>query len=235
MKESLVDTRALFGCDGSYCSCCVDALPIPPEKQSVEELLLLLYRLRSENSRRIELLPVMLLRLEDAAGPLGDVGSAAALASLGNGFCEPLAMAPSVLSSGFLPSTLFAFNSVEIGLEGYAPGMATGVVGWLDRGPPPGVGDRAIGFPSFSISSCGGVAGGEGMLVPAVSEKSSEGSARGLKLAGLRCGVGAEMIGIFFEGMVVEVGWPVGWFAVGCTEVGWKEGSRLCAPEDKER
>lgn len=80
---------------------------------------------------------------------------------------------------GSRPSTRFALSSVEVGVPGgNEPGMMpTGVAGCDDRGPPPGVG---VCLPFSSSSSIGeGVAGGEGIFVPFVREKSRVGRVRG--------------------------------------------------------
>ena len=78
----------------------------------------------------------------------------------------------------------------------------TGVVGWELRGPPPGVGDRPRESVSASPSPFGGVAGGEGMFVPAVREKLREGSvsgAKGLDFDG--CAESDPVDGVVFAGM----------------------------------
>lgn len=114
--------------------------------------------------------PFMLVefRREGGAPPVMVVltellGNAVALTALES--CEGLVL----LSLGSRPRTLFALSSVDVGVDGNAPGMV-GVVGCDDKGPPPGVGARPSSFSS--ASSRGGVDGGEGMSVPAVREKS---------------------------------------------------------------
>ena len=75
----------------------------------------------------------------------------------------------STLSAVVVEIGLFSIlSSSEAGVGGNAPGMASGVVGCDVSGPAPCLGC----WVKFSVECCGD-AGGAGMFVPAVREKST--------------------------------------------------------------